>query len=203
MQQRRDRALGQARIHREGDVRAAEQLVDHHGERAGQPLPAIFGRHRDAHPAAVGVLLVGFLEAGRRGDAAVVVALAAFEVADAVERLHALPRRTSRLPPGSPRARRATHRRSPACCRSAPCETRRSAGTARRPRAPCRSASYLSSILFVVVAPLFNRIHSSRARRASPSSHHWHASVRRRRGRCRPSAVRAARCARRISSARP
>ena len=57
-------------------------------QRAGQALPAIFLRHRDAHPAAVGVLLVGFLEAGRRGHAAVGVALAAFHVADAVERLH-------------------------------------------------------------------------------------------------------------------
>jgi hypothetical protein len=86
MQQRRDRALGQPRIHRKRDVRAAEDFVDHHGERAGQALPAIFGRHRDAHPAAVGVLPVGILEAGRRGHAAVVMTLAAFEVADAIER---------------------------------------------------------------------------------------------------------------------
>src|SRR3954469_19607317 len=90
MQESRDRALRQARIHRERDARAAHQLVYHDGHRTGQALPAVFGRDRNAHPATVGILLVTFLEAGRRGDAAVSVALATLHVADAIERLHDL-----------------------------------------------------------------------------------------------------------------
>ena len=117
----------------------SNSLIDH-GQRAGQALAAIFGRHRDAHPAALGILPVGLLEPGRRRHAAVVMARAAFEVADAVERGEHLLGELARPPRGSPRPRRATRRQSPADCRSARCETRRSAGTARPRRAPCRSA---------------------------------------------------------------
>ncbi len=85
-EQRGDGALRQARIHGEGHVGRAEEFVDHLGQRRRQALPAEFGRHRNADPAALDDLLVGILEAGRRGDAAVGVARAAFLVADAVER---------------------------------------------------------------------------------------------------------------------
>ena len=53
----------------------------------GQALAAIFRIACDADPAALDQRLVGFLEAFRRGDAAVLVALAALHVADAIERL--------------------------------------------------------------------------------------------------------------------
>ena len=53
----------------------------------GRPCPPYSAGADKAEPAAFGDLLEGFLEALRRGDAAVVVALAAFEIADAVERL--------------------------------------------------------------------------------------------------------------------
>ena len=46
----------------------------------------MLGRGRDAHPAALAIGVVGGLEAFRRRDRAVVVAPAAFLVADAVQR---------------------------------------------------------------------------------------------------------------------
>ena len=105
-----------------------------------QALAAEFRRRRDADPAAFDDLLEGVLETRRRGHAAVALALAAFLVADAIERRAAPPRRTWRPRRGSPRPRRARRRRSPADWRSARCGRRRSAGTARHRRAPCRSA---------------------------------------------------------------
>ncbi len=84
--ERRDRALGQSRIHGEGHVGGAEEFVDDLGQHARQALAAEFGRHRDADPAARDDLLEGVLEAVRRGDAAVGMARAALLVADPVER---------------------------------------------------------------------------------------------------------------------
>src|SRR5258708_19618544 len=49
--------------------------------------PAIFRRRRQPEPATFGDLLEGFLESLWRRDAAIVMAEAAFEVADAIERL--------------------------------------------------------------------------------------------------------------------
>ena len=83
--QRGDRALRQAGIHGEGHVGRAEIFVDQVGHDLRQALAAEFFRHRHADPAALDELAVGVLEAGRRGHAAVVVAGAAFLVADPVE----------------------------------------------------------------------------------------------------------------------
>ncbi len=66
------------------------EFGDDLAQRDRQSLPAEFRRRRQAEPAAFGDLLEGFLEAFRRGDAAIVMADAAFEVADAVERLQHL-----------------------------------------------------------------------------------------------------------------
>ncbi len=96
-QQCRDRALRQARIHGERHVGAAQELADDGGEQHRQALAAELGRSGDAHPAALGVLLIGVLEAGGRGDPTVGVARAAFLVADAVERLQHLLRELRRL----------------------------------------------------------------------------------------------------------
>ena len=84
--QRGDRALGQPRIHREGHVGRAQELVDDLRHEHRQALAAELGRRRDADPAAFDDLLEGVLEARRRGHAAVALALAAFLVADAIER---------------------------------------------------------------------------------------------------------------------
>ncbi len=59
-------------------------------ERHRQALAAELGRSRQTKPAAFGHLLEGVLETLRRGDAAVIGTLAAFEIADAVERLQHL-----------------------------------------------------------------------------------------------------------------
>ena len=85
--QRRGGAHGQAAIHRKRHVGRALEFVDRLAQRHRQALPAIFRRRRQAEPAALGDLLEGFLEALRRGHAAVVMAVAAFEIADPVERL--------------------------------------------------------------------------------------------------------------------
>ena len=84
--ERGDGALRQARIHGEGHVGRAEIFVDQLGHDRRQALAAELRRRRHADPAAFGELLVGVLEAGGRGDAAVGVARAAFLVADPVER---------------------------------------------------------------------------------------------------------------------
>ena len=63
------------------------EFVDGLAQRHRQALPAIFRRRRQTEPAAFGDLLEGFLEAFRRGHAAVVMAGAALEIADAIERL--------------------------------------------------------------------------------------------------------------------
>ena len=85
-QHRRDRALRQALIHREGHVGRAHEFVDRLGQSRRQALAAEFLRHRDADPAAIDDLLEGFLETLRRGDAAIRMPGTPFGVADAVER---------------------------------------------------------------------------------------------------------------------
>ena len=66
------------------------EFGDHLAQRHRQALPAIFRRRGQTEPAAFGDLLERFLEAFRRGDAAVGIVLAAFEIADAIERLQHL-----------------------------------------------------------------------------------------------------------------
>ena len=88
--QRRGRAHGQAAIHRKRHIGRALEFGDGLGQRHRQPLPAIFRRRREAEPAALGHLLERFLEAFRGGHRAVVMADAAFEIADAIERLQHL-----------------------------------------------------------------------------------------------------------------
>ena len=89
-QQGRDRALRQPRIHAERHVGGGLELCHRLGQHHRQALAAIFGRRGETEPAAVGQLTERLLEAFRRGDAAVLVASAAFEVADPVERLQHL-----------------------------------------------------------------------------------------------------------------
>ncbi len=64
--------------------------MDHRGEDAGQALSAEFGRRRNAHPAANGILLIGLFESLRGRNAAVIMARAALLVAAPVERLYHL-----------------------------------------------------------------------------------------------------------------
>ena len=137
---RRDRALRQRRIHGKGHVGRRHELVDGDRHRRRQALAAELGRRRNAHPAAFGVLLVGGLEAVRRGDAAVGVARAALLVADAIERLHHLLAELGGFRQDRLDRRRARRRQSPAGCCSARSGRRRSGETASRRRAPCRSA---------------------------------------------------------------
>ena len=85
-QDRGDRALGQARIHREGEIGRRQELVDLLGHEHRQTLAAELARRGDADPAALHDLSVGVLEALGRGHAAVVVAGAALDVANAIER---------------------------------------------------------------------------------------------------------------------
>ena len=56
----------------------------------GRPCPPYSAGADKTEPAALGDLLERFLEAFRRGDAAVGIVLAAFEIADAIERLQHL-----------------------------------------------------------------------------------------------------------------
>ena len=80
-EERRDRALRQARIHREREIGRGEIFSHDRGERHGQALPAIFGGHREADPAALAEGVIGLLEALRRRHAPVLVTRAALEVA--------------------------------------------------------------------------------------------------------------------------
>ncbi len=89
--------MSQTRIHREGHVGRDHEFVDALRERRRKTLTAEFGRRGQADPAAVGQLLECLLEAGRRGDAGIIMALAAFEIADAVQRLQHLLAEFSRL----------------------------------------------------------------------------------------------------------
>ena len=85
--QRRGRTHGQAAIHRKRHIGRDLKFVDRLAQRDRQPLPAIFRRRREPEPAAFGHLLESLLEAFRGGHAAVVMAGAALEIADAIERL--------------------------------------------------------------------------------------------------------------------
>jgi hypothetical protein len=89
-EERRDGPEREARIHGEGHVGRGRELVHHDAEGIGQPLPAVFLGHRKAHPAALGVGLMGRLEAGRGFHGAVREPLAALLVAHAVEGLEHL-----------------------------------------------------------------------------------------------------------------
>ena len=79
-------AMGQARIHGEGHVGRRCHLGDGEAQHMRQALPAIFGVCRQTAPAAFDIGPVGFLESGWRGDAAIVVACAAFGVTDGIQR---------------------------------------------------------------------------------------------------------------------
>jgi hypothetical protein len=82
------RPLGQACIHHQRHICRGQIFADRRMNGMRQPLPAIFDRRRQPEPAALAVLLKGFLEALRRGHRAVVMTNAAFRVADPVQRLH-------------------------------------------------------------------------------------------------------------------
>ena len=85
--QRRDRAIGQARVHPEGDVGGIGVFAEQDRQKRRQTLAAEGRIARQPDPSAFDQRLVGLLEALRGGHAAVVVAFAAFDVADAVQRL--------------------------------------------------------------------------------------------------------------------
>ncbi len=85
---RRDRTLCQARIHHQRHVGRRQIFAQRGVNRIRQTLATIFGRHRQPHPAALTILVVGFLEALRRRHRTVGVARAALLVAHAVKRMH-------------------------------------------------------------------------------------------------------------------
>ncbi len=80
-----NRTLGQARVHHQRHIGSGGIFADGTMQRVRQPLPAEFFGDRQTYPAAVAIGLVGFLEALRRGDRAVVRPLAAFLIAGIVE----------------------------------------------------------------------------------------------------------------------
>ncbi|OIQ63812.1 hypothetical protein GALL_546460 [mine drainage metagenome] len=88
--QRRSRPHGQTAIHGKCHIRRALEFVDGLAQRDRQSLPAIFRRRRESEPTALRHLLERFLEAFRRCHAAIVMALAALQVADAVKGLQHL-----------------------------------------------------------------------------------------------------------------
>ena len=137
---RRDRAVGQSGVHGEGEICGGLVLAEQDGEEVGQALAAIFRIACDADPAALDQRLVGLLEAFRRGDAAVLVALAALDVADPIERLGDLLGEFRALGSAPLRRRRAAPRRSRAHWRSGRSRKRRSAGRRCRSPALCKSA---------------------------------------------------------------
>jgi hypothetical protein len=85
-QQRRDGALGQARIHAERQVRRGDEFLHDGVEDGGKPLSAIFLRRGKPHPAAGGIGLVGLPEVLRRGHRSVRIAGAALLIAGEVQR---------------------------------------------------------------------------------------------------------------------
>ena len=82
-----DGPVGQPRIHGERHVGRHHHLLQREAQHVGQALAAVFGIVRQALPAALDVLVVGFLKAGGRGHRAVVMAGAALVVARLVDRL--------------------------------------------------------------------------------------------------------------------
>ncbi len=80
------RSLREAWVHGKSHVCRNQELANRLREHARQALAAEFGGRRSADPAALGQALVRILESRGRGNAAVIVALAAFLVADAIER---------------------------------------------------------------------------------------------------------------------
>ena len=89
-QQGRGRAHGQPAIHRKRHVGGNLEFGDGLGQRYRQALPAILRRRRQSEPAAFGHLFVGLLETLRRGNPTIVVADAALDIADPIERLQHL-----------------------------------------------------------------------------------------------------------------
>ena len=87
-QQRRERALGEPRIHGEGHIRRRGEFIGQRAQRVREPLPAVFLRRRQPDPTALGQGAVGGLEALRGGHARVVVANAALFISDLIERPH-------------------------------------------------------------------------------------------------------------------
>ena len=79
-------AVIEARIHRKRHVGARQELLHHHADDIGQPLPAIFGIGHQRAPAGFDELGIGGLETCRRRHAAIVVSGAAFNVTRQVER---------------------------------------------------------------------------------------------------------------------
>ena len=84
-QQRSDRARGQALVHFEAVVGGKDIFADCGADDLRQSLAAIFLRRSEGRPACFAELLVSVLEPRRGGDRAVVGALAAGFVADAVQ----------------------------------------------------------------------------------------------------------------------
>ena len=84
--ERGDRPLRQAGIHAEGHVGRGDEFVHRRREHVGQALPAIFRVAGKPDPAARGVVAPRLAEAGGRRHRAVVMARAALDVADPVER---------------------------------------------------------------------------------------------------------------------
>jgi hypothetical protein len=83
--QRLDRALIQHRAQGEGHVGGLPHLLNRHGQRPGQALPAVIGFERYAVPAALGILPIGVPEARRRAHNAV-FKYRRLPVADGVQR---------------------------------------------------------------------------------------------------------------------
>ncbi len=85
--QRRDGAIGQTGVHRECDIGGIFVLAEQNCEKRRQALAAVGLIAGQTDPAALDQRLIGLLEAFRGRHAAVVMARAAFGVADAIERL--------------------------------------------------------------------------------------------------------------------
>ena len=84
-QERGHRALGQAGIHPEGEVRPRGEFLDRRVEGMRQALTAVGLGHGEAHPAPLRVGVVGRLEPGGRAHGAVAVPAAALDVAGPVQ----------------------------------------------------------------------------------------------------------------------
>ena len=88
--QGRDGAVGEAGIHPEGDVGGIGVFAEQDRQERRKSLAPIGGIAGKADPSALDQRLISLLEALGGGDAAIVMSLAAVDVANAVERLHDL-----------------------------------------------------------------------------------------------------------------
>ena len=184
--QRRDRAVGQAGIHPEGDIGGIGVFAEQNRQERRQALAAIVGIAGQANPSALDQRLVSLLEALGGGHAAVVMPLAALDVANAVERLndlldefcalaqHRLDNIDRRLGKARGRSRMSRSRtrrsaekrcRSPALCKSAsssPTEKRKLAHGGR-----LRRASVAIRFIYELSLAIARGILIARARRAA------------------------------------